>query len=205
MCQCDRLLMYRTTPRPGHAGSKAFSRRLTLAVALMVLLVAIAPGPATNMILDQVAGPYEITVGASPVPLKVGQGHLSVLVQKHSNALVVTDAQVTVTITSLESNGTSLTRQATHELAADKRQYGVPLTFETPGRWTITMHVEGPDGSATTHFNVTVQRDFPARLVMYLGLISIPLGGALLIVYWLHSGGESIESDRRSYEGKGEL
>lgn len=182
--------MSRTTLQHGHSSDRAFGRRLTLAVALVLLFVTIAPGPATNIILHQVAGPYEITVGASPVPLTVGRGHLSILVQKQSNALVVTDAQVTVSIKSLESDGISLTRQATHELAADKRRYGVPLTFETPGRWAISMRVEGPDGSATAHFDVTVQRDFPVWPMIYLGLVGIPLAGVLLIVYWLRSGEE---------------
>lgn len=176
------------TPAMHTVTASPLGRPALLVVALVFLLAAIAPGPATSVVLDQIVGPYEITVGASPTPLKAGPGHLSVLVQKHSNALVVTDAEVTVTVTSLEQQGLSLTREATHEQAADARQYGVPLTFEVPGRWQIDVHVAGPAGPAEAQFNVTVQRDFPARIVTYLGLISIPLGGLFLIVYWLRSG-----------------
>lgn len=163
-------------------------RRILFVVALVFALVTIAPGPATSVMLSETAGPYEVTVGASPTPLKVGQGHFSVLVQKRSNALVVKDAGVTVEVTALDGEGPALTRQATHEQAADPRQYGAWVTFEAPGRQRVAVNVDGPEGPATVEFNVTVQRDFPARLVTYLGLISIPLGGVLLIVYWLRSG-----------------
>jgi hypothetical protein len=135
--------------------------------------------------LEQTVGPYEITVGANPAPLKIGPGYISVRVQENGNALMVTDAQVTVTITSLEQAGVSITRRATHEQAADEREYGVPLTFETPGRWEITVSVEGPDGPAVARFPVTVQRDFPALPAIYLGLVSLPLSGAVLIAYYL--------------------
>ncbi len=167
------------------------SRRLLLVVAFVLMLLSIAPGPATSVMLDQVVGPYEITVGASPTPLKVGQGHLSVLVQRHSNALVVTDAEVTVTAESLDEAGLTMSQPATHAQAADERQYGVPLTFDAPGRWAIEIHIDGPEGPATVRFNVTVQKDFPARLITYLGLVSIPLGGLLLVVYWFRSGGKA--------------
>lgn len=191
----DESLKRGTDVRPGRAAATASGQWISLAVALLLLFVAIAPGPATNVMLDQIAGPYEITVGASPMPLKVGQGHVSVLVQKHSNALVVMEAQVTVTATSLEGDGASITRQATHEQAADERQYGTPLAFESPGRWEITVQVDGPEGPATARFQVTVQRDFPVQPIVYLGLVGIPLSGVLLIAYWLRSGEERADDN----------
>ena len=121
-------------------------RWFAFALALVFLFITIAPGPATSIMLDQDAGPYKITVGANPVPLQVGQNHISILIQRRSNALVVRDAQVTVAARPLEGTGPAVTQPATHDQAADERQYGTPLVLDKPGRWEIIIQIEGPDG-----------------------------------------------------------
>jgi hypothetical protein len=145
--------------------------------------------------VDQIVGPYEITVGASPAPLTVGQRHLSVLVQRHRNALIVKHAKVTVTAIPSEGNSTPVVRQATHDQAADERQYGAEFTFRQAGRWEIVVDVDGPDGPAAAHFQVTVQRDFPVQLIVYLGLVGIPLAGAGLIAHWMRSGSKNAATE----------
>lgn len=163
-----------------------------LALTLAFLLTTIAPGPATTVVLDTTAGPYDVSIGASPTPLVVGQNHISILVQDRANGRVVTDAEVTVTASSIEastaeSNGAPLRRTATHDQAADERQYAAAFAFDTPGRWQLAIDIDGPAGAATTSVQLTVQRDVPGLPLIYFMMILIPLTAAALIVHWLRS------------------
>jgi hypothetical protein len=167
--------------------------RIGLVLILICLLTTIASGPATSVVLDTTAGPYDISIGASPTPLVVGRNHISILVQDRLDRRIVTDAVVTVTGKSLEAPTVEgdvpvFQHPATHDQAADERQYGTAVVFDTPGRWQLTIHIDGPAGAATTSVQLTVQRKLPALPLVYFMMILIPLTAVALIIYWFRSG-----------------
>lgn len=171
-------------------------RRAGLPLLLIFLIATVAPGPATTIVLDTTAGPYDVSIGASPTPLVAGRNHISILIQEHENGRIVTDAEVKVTASPLDEvggngNGAAFQQTATHDQAADARQFATPLSFGKPGRWQLTIDIDGPAGAATTSVQLTVQRDVASLPLVYLMMILIPFTAVALIVYWLRSGGQA--------------
>jgi hypothetical protein len=128
-------------------------------------------------------GPYELSVSASSLPLEVGLNDISVLLGRLSDAQLVLDAKVLMTVEPLDHPGEPQTFPAMHDNATNKLYYAANVVFPTPGQWKLTVRIDGPEGSVSTTHEAQVAEKSVWRLP-YL-LIGLPLIiVALFLVLW---------------------
>lgn len=169
----------------------AGARRLALLVTLLVISLTLAAGTRANggqvRVAAERAGPYEVTVFTSPVPFRAGEVDISILLQRPGSPEIVEDARIEVVVTT--AGGETVGRfAATHEQATNKLYYAAKFPLERPGRYRITVEINGPEGAAAVGFEATVE---PAAgsawwrswwLWGTLALLQLPL------IWWLFSG-----------------
>jgi hypothetical protein len=130
----------------------------------------------TILLVEQV-GAYDFTITGSPYPLQVGQNDISILLGRLADAQVVLDAQVTLIAHPLDPPGEPHTFTATHDNAINKLYYAANVVFPTPGRWKLTVQVDGPEGSASADFETEVVQGS-----LFGSRTSVELIGAAIIV-----------------------
>lgn len=157
-----------------------------LVAALVVgLLVIVWPGRVqanggTTMLVKEIDG-YEVTVTASPYPLEVGRANdISVLLGRISDEGVELNAAVNITTESLDQSGEPQTFAATHANATNKLYYASFIDFPNPGRWRLTVQVDGPEGSGSATFEESVGERQIFDLLVY-PLIGI---AAVVVLYF---------------------
>jgi hypothetical protein len=151
-----------------------------MAAVLVGLLVIAWPGRVqanggTTMLVEQIDG-YEVTVTASPYPLEVGRSNdISVLLGRLSDEGVELNAEVTITTEPLDQPGKPQTFVATHASATNKLYYAALVDFPNPGRWRLTVQVDGPEGSGSATFEETVGKRQISNLLIYplLGIAAV--------------------------------
>lgn len=160
---------------------------LRLVGGLVTALVLIArPGliyanGGGTLLVDRV-GAYELVVSASPYPPEVGENDISTLVGRLSDAEVELDAQVIMIIEPLDQAGEPQTYSATHANATNKLYYAANIAFPTPGRWKLTVQVDGPEGLASTAFEIEVMPGSPFSSLPYLELGGLAIVGLLVFL-----------------------
>jgi hypothetical protein len=105
----------------------------------------------------------------------VGQNDISILLGRLSDAQIVLDAEVTLTVEPIDRPDESQIFPATHDNATNKLYYAADVVFPTPGRWKLTVQVDGPDGAASTSFEAQVEEKSPLEFLRYLSLVGLPL------------------------------
>ena len=118
---------------------------------------------------------YDLTITASPFPLRVGVNDISVLLGRQSDSQIVLEAEILITAEPVDHPGQSQHFPATHANATNKLYYAANVDFPTPGRWKLTVQVDGPEGSASTLFEVQVEQAQAFSLSRYISLIGLPL------------------------------
>jgi hypothetical protein len=140
-----------------------------------------------TLLLRRDAGPYSVSLFASPEPLRPGPADLSVMLQKTSDRSSVLDAKVSLRL-SQKSAGTisEIFARASHERATNKLLYAATVNIPQPGRWQLAVDVEDKTGTAELATAVTVQpREAPA-IAHWPYLILVPVLAALFILNrWL--------------------
>ena len=127
-----------------------------LFVALGLTAVARADGGAVR--LQQVAGPFAVTVFA-PEPLRAGPADLSVLVRSAANGEVLLDAVVDLVLTAPES-AIALRARATQEAATNKLLQAVVVDLPEAGTWSLEVEVRR--GAESAQVEGTLQVEGPA-------------------------------------------
>ncbi len=161
--------------------AKGRKRPWSLGVLLGLLAMALCPSPAqahgggTPQVVAAPVGPYALSVWTQPDPPQVGTLHLTAVVflPGTTRDVAVLDAQVRARLTSTE--GVSLEVPLTHAQAVNPMYYEADVRLPQPGKWTVTLSVQGPDGAGETAFVLDVR---PARPWRWWG-------GALLAVVGL--------------------
>lgn len=132
----------------------------------------------TTMLTEQV-GPYDLTVTASPYPLRVDQvNDISTLIGRQSDQQLVLEAEIILIAEPVDHSGEAQTFAATHDNATNKLYYAANVVFPTPGRWQITVQIDGPEGPATTTFEEQVEEKSSAAILIY-PLIGVVVGAIL--------------------------
>lgn len=168
-----------------------------IAGVMTALLVLTHPGPAyanggTTVLVDQ-AGPYSLTITASPYPFQVGVIHdISALIGRQTDQQLVLDAEVVMIVTPIDQAGEPQTFSATHDNATNKLYYAANVVFPTTGRWQITVQVDGPDGSGATSFEEQVEEKSSRGALMW-SIIGIA-AGVIAFVLALFMGRRSREA-----------
>lgn len=157
-----------------------------LVIGLVVILwpeLAIANG-GTTLLVEKV-GAYEVTITASPYPLEVGLNDISVLVGRLSDQQIVLDAEVLMVAEPVDHSGQPQSFSATHTNATNKLYYAANVVFPTPGRWKMTVQVDGPEGSASTVFETQVEEQ-SSDFLRYFSLIGLPLIAIVILFFVLN-------------------
>ncbi len=152
-----------------------------LALMLMVAAQVRAHGIGTPQVINELAGPYIISIWTDPDPLRVGEAHVTVAVMDSETESPILDARVLVELTWLDDPSILLTAPATRENATLKIVY--VAIFEPPqaGEWQGTVLVDGPNGSGVVApFTVSILS--PARINWSL-IGGLALG--LLMAGWM--------------------
>lgn len=138
-------------------------------------LPALAQANGGTILWVEAVGAYELTITASPYPLQVGTNDVNALVERLADQRLVLEAQVVITTESLDPPREPQTFQATHETATNKLYYHANVIFPAPGRWKVTVQVDGPEDSVRTSFETQVEQGSSVDFSRYLSLVGLPL------------------------------
>lgn len=134
-------------------------RRLVLpALTLILPIAALAYGYLAPRAIDtdgdvvrlqQISGPFRITVLTDPDPLPPGPCDVSVLVQDNETGEPILDAPVNLSITPLNYSGEppALSRASVKASSVKLLEAGT-VTLPRPGSWNLRVSVRGSNGEA---------------------------------------------------------
>ena len=146
---------------------------------------------ATRVIVDDVReGPYLFRVGVLPGSPKVGNLHLSVLIQAAVGDEIITDGRITVRATGPEPGMIAGPVEAINE-PLNPQVFSADLTMTDLGTWSMTLETVSTLGAASliVPLQVTESGGFNLLFVIIL---------AVLIVCTIAIGWSQIQQRRRS-------
>jgi len=160
------------------------------AVLPFLLLLAVlgtwtAPGLFADggaVVLHRDAGPFVITVFASPAPLRAGPADLSVMIQRRDSLDPVLDAAVSLTV---ERNGAGLTLAATRDQAQNKLLYAATVNLTEPGlrKYSVNVHHGAEDSELSGTLSVEPPQP---KIDAYWGYFALPpLCIAIFVIHQL--------------------
>lgn len=156
------------------------SRPPQLAALVLALVAGAAHGDGGLLRLNQIAGPFRISVFTAPTPLRAGVIDVSVLVQRPGDDVPILDAEVTVT---LHRRDLAVRAAATREQATNKLLYEALLQIPESGEWTLHVAVRAGESEGTVSTAVDVALPIgPART--YWPYLALP--GVLIALFAVH-------------------
>ena len=151
---------------------------IIILVLLFIAQTAWAHGGGILQISSQPAGPYRVSVWTSPAQLETGElAHVTIGLADTDEAPVL-DATIIVELISLET-GQVWTAPATTEQATNKLFYEADMTLPEDGRYTLSIQIDGEQGSGIISFTMTI---LPPEQTNWLIISLISLGIILPLV-----------------------
>lgn len=136
------------------------------AFALLLMGTGLLLADGGIVLLHRDAGPYVVTVFASPNPPRSGTIDMSVLVQMSETLDPVLDAAVPIALT----NGSSeIHALATHAQAQNKMLYAASVLLERPGDWRYTVTIDGSSVAGV----IAIAPEMP-KAAAYAGYLALP-------------------------------
>ena len=172
--------------------------RVAGAASMTMLFIVIAwsdaHGDGGAVQFEKSAGPFLITVFATPTPLRAGPVDISLMIQSRDNQQPVLDCQ---TMVQLRKEGvTSIRSEATHEAAQNKLLYAAQVKVPESGRWELEVAIKRVDVSISVDGEISVAPSAPIFLVYWRSLALPPLFISLFAVnQWLKR--RSVKGDKR--------
>ena len=139
----------------------------------------LANGTTRAVVQNARAGPYQFRVGILPGNPKVGNLHLSILVQDAEAGKTVTDATVMVMATG-PMGAAGVGPVPAVNTPQNPQFYDVDIPLDTEGSWTITLETNSRLGEASLAVSLEVTRADGLNLVW-------PAAGAaavLALAFW---------------------
>lgn len=192
---------------------------LALLLFLFLLLLsgtvpaARAHGGGTPQLENATAGPYVVSVWASPDPPRVGAYHLTVSVARPDEAgnagEPVLGADVALRLTPQSAAAEPLTARASNEAADNKLFYEADVDLPAPGLWDVQVTVEGPDGRGQTGFAIEAQAGRGVNWAL-VGAAGVAVVAVLFVVgqavrgrgQEAHEGGHEYAQEETNHEGE---
>ena len=176
------------------SSAKSFSQwrvpLIPLAIWLTISLIISSVQPAyahtegKMQLAAQPAGPYKMTVFTSPDPATIGEIHVAALIFKAENATPVLDAEVTVTLESVDDGGTPLSVPANLGDAENKLLFEAIMLVEEPGIYKVTIAAADSEvGSGEASFELEVVSDGGFNWLYLIPVLAV----VLIAVLWLLS------------------
>lgn len=131
--------------------------------------------------MRQPAGPFIVSVFATPPLPRAGPVDFTVLLQASGSLTPVLDAQVE--ITARDQSGAVVSRNAFHSNAQNRLFYGAELTLPEEGQWKYEVSIR--QAAANTKVGGSLQV-FPgrSRLAAHWRAFSFPFG--FILLFTLH-------------------
>lgn len=123
------------------------------------------------MQFTKAAGPFAVTVFATPSPLRAGPVDISLMIQQSNNQQPLLDCDVEI---ELRKEGEStICSAATHEAAQNKLFYAAQVRIPEPGVWEVEAAIRRGEDSAKVSGPITLAAPSPV-LLSYWRSVAIP-------------------------------
>ena len=143
------------------------------------------------------AGPFLVTLFTTPEPLTPGPADFSVMVQDAKSGDVLSDALVTLHLTS--SQGGSISVAASHGIAVNRLLEAAQFNIPTSGTWTLHLDVQQGTQHSSLDSDIPVQPGSrKAALVWVFALLPV----LALLLFILHQRQKAFLA-RRSFRDAG--
>jgi len=170
-----------------------------LSIILLISIAAASPiwpnqasaNGATRVIVDDVQeGPYLFRVGVLPGSPKVGNLHLSVLIQAAEGDEIITDGRITVRATGPQPGMIAGPVEATNE-PLNPQVFSADITMTDLGTWSMTLETVSTLGAATlvVPLQVTESGGFNLLFVIIIAVVVV----CIIAIGW-----SQIQQRRRS-------
>jgi hypothetical protein len=146
-------------------------------VYLQIVTVVHADGGMVR--LSERRGGHRITVFTSPTPLRVGPVDVSIFVQDAATGEPVSAVSIAVQASPHKHPETVIRQMATTADATNKLFQAAVFDLPEPGRWDLTIVVEGTSEPIEVPFAVEVDEPLP-RIGEMIPWIAWPAGAILL-------------------------
>ncbi len=167
---------------------RAFHKTGAIAVGFFCAAALMWPDGGAVQFRKQ-AGPLIITVFGAPVPLRVGTGDFSVMVQRAKDQSTVLDAGVRLRLArSTADEVFEVTVPASHAQATNKMLYAAHVKLPSAGEWRLQAQVTAANQSVDVSGNVNVLPPEPPAMAHWPYFALIPAAIlAFALNQWLKS------------------
>ena len=121
--------------------------------------------------MHQTAGPFVITVFATPSPPRVGPVEISALAQNREDGQAALDVEVFVRLRS--AGGTIVMGRATREASRNNLFYSASMNLPDAGRWEMEVTIKRGKSAASVFGQLSVVAPRPL-LLSYWRSLSLP-------------------------------
>jgi hypothetical protein len=143
-------------------------RHLTVLVLILGACCARANADGGQIRASRQDGEYVVTVFTSPTPLRAGPIDVSVLVQNANDGTAVTDAMVTVSLTTSDPLLPPIRAAATNAAATNKLLQAAAVDLPAAGVWQVDVECALPNESPLAiAFQVDAAPPLPAWLSVW--------------------------------------
>ena len=146
--------------------------------AALAVTTASANGSVRLVVLDEIAGPYQLRVGILPAEPIAGPLHVSILILDAETQEAVEDATVLV---SLAGAGTPGETDAVNSPQSPELYEG-NLWLDALGDWQVTLDIDSPAGPATHAFNVRAREEGGFNLMFVIVAVAAVL--VIASLFW---------------------
>ena len=163
--------------------------RVSNAASMLLLIIAIASsyriiqaqadGGAVQF--EKSAGPFVVTVFATPTPLRAGPVDIGVMIQSRENQQPVFDCQAFVRL--WKEGAMSILVEAGHEAAQNKLLYGAQVRVPEPGPWAVEVEIKHGEESITCAGEIRVA---PASSILFVYWRSLALPPLFISLFALN-------------------
>ncbi len=151
---------------------------LTLLAALALALAlydgtASANGAVRLVVIDEVAGPYQLRVGVLPGDPTLGPLHVSILIQDADTDRNTAVDDATVSVAAAGPGAPSQTEAVNSPQSP--QLYEGNLYLDTLGEWSVTLDIESPLGEARHIFTVEAAAERGFNLMFVIVAVAVVL------------------------------
>ena len=151
--------------------------------ALLLLWATAAYGDGGALLRRQDAGPFTVSLFASPQPLETGRAEVSALVQQRETAEVLLDAVTDLDAVPLDSDGLAQHVRLASANAGNRLLQAADLQLSQPGRWRLTVRARRGKDVGQMSMECTVLPSHSRSAVLWFFMV-LPVG--VILIFVLH-------------------
>ena len=177
------MFLFGAIPCPS-GGGLGWGWKLSVLVLVCALITALAVGAASAngsvrlVVIDQIAGPYQLRVGILPADPIAGPLHVSILILDADTKEAVEDAAVRVSVVGAGTPGETDAVNSPQ----NPELYEGNLWLDALGDWQVTMDIDSPAGPATHGFSVRAREEGGFNLMFVIVAVAAVL--VIASLFW---------------------